>query len=204
MEEIEKIFKIKSDYYDDTLKIINDYRIMSYNTNLELLNDLSDFAIFTLMGAYDLFILWCDYARAIKQYQQNYYVRQASLVCFELLSDISQHFNKNYINLFVNKITDQTINHRALDIQKIFNKMRNDNESKLKSIRDLTIAHRDHNISSQINIMNNMDNGAIMGFAIKYLHQIESLHYLMSDAISYISNDLDVLGKEEFVKKYSI
>lgn len=110
MNDIETIFKQKADYYDDILKGFNEYRVAAYSTGLDLLKWLSDFAVFTLIGSYDLWIILCDYHRATKKYQQNYYTRQASLVCFELLSDISQHLNNNFTELMINKIDNGDIN----------------------------------------------------------------------------------------------
>jgi hypothetical protein len=80
--------------------------------------------------------------------------------------------------------------------------MRNENESKFKSIRDCTIAHRDHNISAQIEILNSIDNDWVMGFSLEYMKLIEELHVLMNKTIKFISADGEKLGKENFLKKY--
>ena len=79
---MEEIFKKKADYYDDALTQFTEYRRAAYGTGLELLKWIADLAIFSLMGSYDLWITICDYMKATKRYQQNYYTRQAALTCF--------------------------------------------------------------------------------------------------------------------------
>lgn len=197
MNNIDIMFKKKADYYDETLRIFDKYREAIYWTESELLKWFSDFAIFTLLGSYDLFIIICDYHKSIKKFQQTYYARQASLVCFELLDDISQHFNKNFNELMLNKIKDSSINEEYKRLSKAFNKMRNDDGAKFKTIRDYTIAHRDHNISKQIEIMNDMDNEWIIKFSLEYLKVIEELVVIM-----YIWSDTQKLNKDMFLEKY--
>jgi hypothetical protein len=195
-------FKLKADYYDDMLKGFNEYRTAAYSTGLDLLMWLSDFSIFSIMGSYDLWIVLNDYYGAQKKYQQYFYLRQASLICFELLTDISQHCNNNFNDLLINLIVDRSINNESRRIRKSLNKVRNDNVSKFKHIRNLTIAHRDHNISQQVEIMNNIDADWIIEFSLNYLKLIEELHILLNRAMNFISSDITKLGKAKFRKKY--
>ncbi len=200
MNNIENIFQEKADYYDNILGIFNDYRIAVYHTNLTTLRYFCDFAIFTLLGSYDLWISLCDYQKSIKKYQQKYYARQISLLVFELLSDIPQRFSK-FIILF-DKIDNDSLQKSALEVRKKFNKIRNDNEKEFKDIRNLTIAHREHNITEQINIINKIDSEVIIEFGLSYLKEIEILHDLMNNILQYLQHDINSLNADEFFKKY--
>ncbi len=204
MNDIDDLFKKKADYYDEALKVFNNYRVAVYSTNLELLRWFCDFAIFTLMCSYELWILQYDYQKAIKKFQQNYYVRQTVLICFELLSDIPQHCNEHYNQLLINKIDNTGINEKANELRKIFNKIRNENEAKFKPIRDMTIAHREHDISILVETINNMDNGWIMEFALNYMNHIESLNELMNKVVNLLIKDSEKLSRNTFIEKYSI
>jgi hypothetical protein len=202
LEEIHNVFNKKADYYDKTLEVLSYYKESANNSGLNLLIWLSDFAIFTLMSSYDLWIILCDYQSAIKKYQQNYYARQASLICFELLSDIPGFFGKEYSELMINKIGDTNINQQAQELRKIFNKLRNDYEPKFKLIRDSTIAHREHNVSKLIDTMCGIDCDWVMEFSLKLLESIERFHILMNNIIKFLDKDASRLGKNDFLEKY--
>lgn len=203
VDEIEKLFKQKADYYDNVLKAFNEYRSAAYGTKANLIQWLADYSVFTLLGSYDLWIIHCDYHKSVKVFQQNYYARQASLICFELLQDVSQLCNEKYSELLIKRISDKEIVTEAIDVRKILHKFRNENEKKFKDIRDITIAHRDHNISTQIEIINNMDNNWILGFTLEFLQLIERLHLLLGKAINYIQKDSPNLNNDTFFKKYN-
>ena len=203
MKNVDEIFKQKADYYDEALRLFGEFRKRAYGTKLELLEWFSDFSIFTLLGAYDLWIILIDYQKAIKVYQRTYYARQAALICFELLSDNSQQIGNEYIKLLIEKVDEENISKKAIQIRKDFNKLRSDNESKFKDIRDYTIAHRDHNISNQLKIINSLDMDWIMEFSMDYLNKIEELHSLFNQFINKINIDGKDLGKDEFLKKYT-
>lgn len=72
MNNIDSLFKQKADYYDQILEGFNLYRTGAYSTGLVLLMWLSDFAIFSILGCYDLWIVLCDYQKAVKKFQQVY------------------------------------------------------------------------------------------------------------------------------------
>jgi len=199
---IEEIFKQKADYFDDVLRFLSTYRVAAYQTDIDVLKWFSDYAIFTVLALYDLWILQCDYEKATKVYQQNYYARQTALLCFEILSDISEHNGEKYSKLFIEIIDNDSINARAKSIRKNLNKIRNDNEKRLKDIRDFTAAHREHDMTKQIDIINEMNNDEIMKFAFHYMKEIEILNKLMNDVVKYIQEDCSLLKKDDFHKKY--
>jgi hypothetical protein len=203
IEEINKIFKKKADYYEEVIEAFQVFRSGAYGTNLELLKWLDDFCLFTIFSLYDLWILQCDYEKSTKKYQQNYYARQTALLCFELLSDVPQILNENFQKLLLEKISNKDINERAKLIRKKLNQMRNEKESELKNIRDLVAAHRDHDISRQIETINSMDNKKIIQFAFDYMKLIEELGSLFNDVIKYIRIDQENLGIDKFKEKYA-
>lgn len=202
MNEIEKIFKQKADYYDSTLMKFNDFRLISYGTDSHLLKWFCDYCIFTVMVLFDLWIILCDYQRATKKYQQNYYARQTSLLCFELLSDIPNQMGSEYNHLFQKLIINDEINNKSHEIRKTFNILKNKYETHFKDIRDITAAHREHNITKQLLIINEMDNEWIMSFSLEFMKEIESLNRLMNDVITIIYNDINTMDKKELLKKY--
>jgi len=201
--EINKIFLQKANYYDEAIIAFDIYREFAYKTKLKLIIWICDFSYFTLLSSYDLFIIYIDYQKSQKVYQQCFYARQASLLCFELLSDISQHFNRMFNELFLDKITDEELSNISKELRSVFHKLKNENESKFKVIRDITSAHRDHDISKQIEIMNNMDVEMIMEFSFQYLKQIEVLQVLLNNTIKYIREDSERLNHDDFIVKYS-
>jgi hypothetical protein len=197
-----EVFKQKADYYDSVLEGLGKFRQITYGSKLGLLIWYSDFCFFITLSCYDLWIVISDYIKSIKVYQQNYYARQLSLIIFELLSDISQHFDEKYKQLFEIKIDDEILKKRAYAVRKIFNKYRNDNESNYKNIRDTTIAHRSHDIDLQINVINGMANDEIFQFSFDYLKSLEDLLSLLSDTVKYINKDWERMSKEEYFLKY--
>jgi hypothetical protein len=201
-EEKMKVFKQKADYYDSLLEGLGGFRQLSYGSKLGLLIWYSDFCFFITLSCYDLWIVINDYTRSIKVYQQNYYARQLSLIVFELFSDISQHFNDKFKQLYENRISDIELRERAIELRKVFNKYKSDNESKYKDIRDKTIAHRSHDINVQINLINGMTNDQVFEFAFEYIKRLEELLGLLNDTIRYINKDGEILSKEEYFTKY--
>lgn len=203
VKEINNVFKKKADYYEDAIKAFHIYRSGAYGSNIESLKWLGDFCLFTTFGLYDLWILQCDYEKSMKVYQQNYYARQTALLCFELLSDIPQNINEKYQNLLIEKITSAQINEKAKLIRKRFNQIRNERESELKDIRDYVTAHREHDVSKHIEVINKMNNKEIMDFALEYMKVIEELDVLLNDVILYLSKEQIDLGKAKFINKYA-
>lgn len=203
VEKVNEMFKQKADYYEEIIKAFQSYRSGAYGSEIKLLKWLGDFCLFTIFGSYDLWVLQCDYQKAINLYQQNLYARQTALICFELLSDIPQKINENYQQLLVEKISDIKINERAVHIRKKLNKIRNEKEHDLKDIRDIVAAHREQDVSKHIQIINKMDNKDIIHFAFDYLKLIEELNTLFNDAIIYLSKDQENLGNDKFIHKYA-
>ncbi len=203
IDVVNEAFKKKADYYDTILKAFDDYRSAVYSSELNLLKWFCDFSIFTLLTSYDLWIVACDYNKAIKKYQQNYYSRQAALLCFELLSDIPGHFNENFNDL-VSKINDDSITNNIVKLRKVFNKYKNDYEQKFKDIRDLTAAHRVHDISLLIKLMNEINNDWVISFSMEYLNVVNDLQVESNKIINYLTSDLKIIGDESFKTKYSI
>ena len=202
-ENINEIFKKKADYFEEVIKAFTIYRSGAYGSKIKSLKWLGDFSLFTIFGLYDIWILQCDYEKSIKVYQQNYYARQTALLCFELLSDIPQNINENYQKLLIEKIINARINEDAKLIRKRLNQIRSDRESDFKDIRDRVTAHREHDISNHIDIINKMDNFEIMKFALEYMKVIEELNELLNEVIAYLNKELRDLGNEHFIRKYT-
>lgn len=202
-KNINDLFKQKADYYERAIEAFNYYRNTAYNSKIDLFIWLGDFSMFTILVSYDLWILQIDYQKSIKKYQQNFYARQSALLCFELFSDIPQNINDKYQKLLIDKIKDSEINEKAITIRNKFNKIRNDNESRFKEIRDLTAAHREHNISKLLDVKNAMNNQEIMDFTLEYMKLIEELDYLLNDVILYLKEEQLAMGNDKFKTKYT-
>ena len=119
------------------------------------------------------------------------------------MSDIPQNINENYQKLLIEIIPDKKINEKAVQIRKELNKIKNEKESELKDIRNIVAAHREHNVSKQIEIINKMDNKDIFKFALDYLRLIEKLNTLFDDVITCLRLEQEKLGNDNFIKKYS-
>ncbi len=202
-KNINNIFKQKADYYEKAIEAFNFYRNATYNTKIDLFIWLGDFSMFTILVSYDLWILQIDYQKSFKKYQQNFYARQSALLCFELFSDIPQNINDKYQRLLIDKIENPELNEKATTIRKKFSKIRNDNESRFKEIRDLTAAHREHNVSKLLAVKNAMNNQEIMDFTLKYMKLIEELDYLLNDVILYLKEEQLTIGNDKFTEKYT-
>ena len=200
---INNVFVQKAEYYESAIEAFSIYRNGALSSGIELFIWLSNLSTFTLLVLYDLWILQIDYEKSQRKYQQNYYARQSALLCFELFSDIPQNINDKYQKLLIDEIEDLEINSKATEIRKKFNKIRNDNESKFKEIRDLTAAHRDHDVSKLISIQGEMNNQEIIDFAFDYMKLIEELDFLLSDVIKYLNKEQTEIGNEKFYKKYT-
>lgn len=206
--EIEQIFRKKADYYDNCLIAFNGFRAGAYSTELPLLEWVADFSIFTLMGAFDLWIVHCDYLRSVKAFQRNYYTRQSALLLFELLNGIPEYFSKEktlyFTVLFEEKLLDKSIFNNMKSIRKDIGWMKQKEQQSLKEIRNLVAAHREKDLNKSFKVLNQINEDKIQVLSLSLLKKIDLLHTEMNKCISYIHQDGESKGKELFLSYYSL
>ena len=206
--DIDEIFNSKAEYYDTILTNFNEYRAGAYSTNLTLLKWVADFSIFTLMGAFDLWIAHCDFYKSVKSFQRNYYSRQSALIIFELFNGIPKYFsmgeNEYFTELFEKRIQDKSISEDFKVIRKEIGRLKNKEQRGLKEVRNLVAAHRERDLSKAISVLNKMNEDSIQQLSLSLLKKIDTLHSVLNRCISHIYHDGELLGKEKFLSFYAI
>ena len=187
--EIEKIFEKKASYYEDTIKGLTYY----YNCGggSSKIAWLANLGLFSMFNIYDLWIYMCTYHSSSKKYVKNLNARLVCLGIVESIEDILQMMGKEYQVFFSSLIEDKNIRTRAILFRKKLAQFKDDNEREFREVRNYVIAHREHAVLKQVEILNQMDSDALMQKNMEYLKLIEELHLVINDTITYISEQLD-------------
>lgn len=203
-KEEKNIFKMKADFYEDVIEEFKFFSSSNFGSNIKLLKWLDDFYLFNVYSLYDFWIIHNGYKMSVTKYQRTYYAKQAALLCYELLSDEPSILAENFNELFLNLISEKQITERAKSIRKKLNRFRNEVQPKLKQIREIIAAHRDHNVSKQVRIIEGMNNEEIIQTTSKYTSLLKELTNLFTDVIKYIRKDQETLGINRFIQKYTL
>lgn len=188
--EIEKMFETKAVYYENTIQALTYY----YNCGggSPKIAWLANLGLFSVFSIYDLWIYMCTYHSSSKNYVKNLNARLVCMGIVESTEDTLQMMGKEYHAFFNSLIEDESIRDRAILFRKKLVQFKGDNEREFREVRNYVIAHREHAVLKQVEILNKMDNDALMQKNMEYLKLIEELHTVINDTITYISKQLDV------------
>lgn len=149
--------------------------------DLVYVNNISQFC--TLFN-YDLSVLLHDLHFAKSEWKGRLYTRVIVLSIVEFFEDIGQLLGKK----FRERIS--LINNQKVDIEKFnliakeLNNMRLKHEKALRQIRNAVIAHKEHNTMRQIEIIGELDVGAINLLSIDIMRWLTSFIKFSTDLIN--------------------
>lgn len=155
-EEYQKIFNQKALYLERTLVVFQKFYNSAKFAGFKKMIWLGNLSIFSLIVEYDLWIYTCSFGSSNRNFR-NAYARLACVSIVESIEDILQMMGKDYQEFYTNIIEDSILKNRALSFRKKISNFRFENENTMREIRNYVLAHRDHNIEKQIEIINKMD-----------------------------------------------
>jgi hypothetical protein len=144
------MFDANFDKHETTLSIIVDGLKHANKSNFSVVSSIYNISGFVNLISYDLKIISRDLSFSTKEWQKKLYARQAYLTIYESMDDILELCG-NKLRIAIKDFHDfddliLQINNATSSL-KLFNRK---HESALKEIRNLVIAHRDHNTLKQL------------------------------------------------------
>jgi|GEM_PF-6506669 len=91
------------------------------------------------------------------------------------------------------KISTDTVKNDCIAAQKELNNFRSLHEKEFKRIRNILIAHKEHDISKLTEALNSIKHDNIVLLCMDYLRIVERFQKALNDIITYASEDFDVL-----------
>jgi hypothetical protein len=144
----------------------------------------------------DLKIVGQDLTFAEDEWQKRYYARQACLIIYESLNDLFDLMGKDFKDLISDKIKNDSINGELNRIRKDLNDFKNVHFDTLKEIRNTSIAHKDNNIISQIEIIKNINWSDTIGLITQFDKILNDLGSLFQKLINLGLENFEELKKE--------
>lgn len=139
----------------------------------------------------DLKVVGKDLYFAENEWQKRYYARQACLIIYESLNDISDLLGRDFKTLISKKFIDNTFEGELKIIRVELNLFKSAYFVRLKEIRNISIAHRDNDIMKQIDLIKNISWSEIFGVISKFDNILNSLGQSIQKLINNGINELD-------------
>lgn len=130
------------------------------------LAELINFIQFVLLNHRDIVQLIVDIVRAQNPERAALYVRVLAVVLFELCEDLDELFNRDFRERFVSFFPDVAGSDQFRQMCKEFNRFREVSKHTLKDVRNCVMAHREHNVSRQLKLLEALDQNSILDLAM--------------------------------------
>ena len=154
---------------------------------------LFDASLFCLLFDADLTVLCRDMSCRSNWWESRLYARLLAMTMLECVEDVPQVLGKSFRNA-LNKLAPQSQHLTALcTVSKTLSDFRKNHEGRLRPIRQIMAAHRDHDPNLIVSSVTNLDLGALIKLAGDLNDALSKFSEIMSNVIS----DLDVF-KEIF------
>jgi hypothetical protein len=145
------------DIQEKTLSVIVDGLQYSNNNNHKTVGVIYNISGFVNLISYDLKIIGRDLTFSKKDWQKRLYARQAYLTIYESMDDLLQLCGTNLRNAIKDFHDFDDLNSKINAVTGKLNTYKRQHESTLKEIRNLVIAHRDHDILKQLNYISSIN-----------------------------------------------
>ncbi len=174
IELFDKRFKNQEESLDTITKTIILLEIKK-SKDLELLWNIAGYINII---SYDIKIITRDLYLAKSEWQKRHYARQIYLIIYESLDDIFDLLGKDFVDLIKNRLDIAELQEELKNIRSQMNKFKKKYSKGLKTIRNVSIAHRDKKALNQIKVILQLKWLDAIRISIDYediLHNLESL-----------------------------
>ncbi|PHI18048.1 hypothetical protein CEQ90_19935 [Lewinellaceae bacterium SD302] len=129
-----------------TIKSIQHAKLNNFKPTDQIWN----LAGFIMIVSMDLKTTMYSLLASDNEWMKRFYLRQSCLITYESIDDIFQLLGKNFKNMIADKFSETSLDQEFNSVRKRLNEFKKIYQNKIKKVRNVSIAHKDHNIENQI------------------------------------------------------
>lgn len=200
-KDLEQSRQQLSDAVNDTLKnvehdisIFRDLLEQSRNHGLKKHTHFFNLNVYTSLAHSDIVLLAERIRLTERRFEKLLYSRLLAMIMIEFLDDINRLIGKEFVKELEKNGFNDTIQ-IFKDIAKQYSKIKNDNESLLRTLRNSTAAHKENDALKLVNMVYNIDSSSILNIGIDIINVTTQLIRQTTVVVEKILEDINSLPR---------